>query len=68
MAASAAPGSRQVLIEGEAADLQGTLAWPANGTYELSARLTSLTPQPVEVFWCAAGLPTGTARGHACTL
>jgi hypothetical protein len=28
MAACAAPGSRQVLIEGEAADLQGTLAWP----------------------------------------
>jgi hypothetical protein len=28
MAATAAPGSRQVLIEGEAADLQGILAWP----------------------------------------
>ena len=28
LAATAAPGSRRVLIEGEAADLQGTLAWP----------------------------------------
>jgi hypothetical protein len=43
-------------------------AWPANGTYELTARLTSLTPQAVEVFWCAKGVPVAASTQHACSL
>ena len=42
--------------------------WPPNGTYELSARLTSLAPQSVDLFWCATGLPARTGSTSACRL